>query len=84
MTDLNHIDNLELAEGDELHFDDGSVWEITTLDHDEDMIRVRRLDDGRRDSNDRDSWTAESVERALIDGECEGADGRSHELVKSF
>ena len=84
MTDLKHIDNLDLDEGDELHFEDGSVWQITTLDHDEDMIDVRRLDDGRQDANERDSWTAESVEMALIHGDAETGDGRSTEAVKHY
>ena len=82
MSELNHIDNLELAEGDELHFNDGAVWQITTIKYDEDMVRVRRLDDGRQDANDRESWTAESIKQALIQGECETGDGRGTEAVK--
>lgn len=80
----NYIDNLELESGDELHFDDGSVWEITSFDHDEDMVNVRRLDDDRRGANDRDSWTAESIQSALVHGEAETDDGRSTEAVKHF
>lgn len=83
MTRNTTLDNLEIEPGDELHFDH-SVWEITSLDHGEDMVAVRRLDDGRLGPDDRDSWTARSVQSAFVHGEAETGDGRSAEAVEHF
>jgi hypothetical protein len=75
----NHIDNLELEEGDELHFEGGCEWQIVGFEHDEDMVDVRRLSDGISDS-----WPGKSIQAALIHGECKTPDGEGQELVKHF
>lgn len=60
------LDSAAVCVGDELAVDDnadGQRWEITSIDRVQGMVNVRRIDDGRRDANDRDSWPIEEAER---------------------
>jgi len=70
-----------VSEGDEFETQYGEVYEVTTV-HDDGAIDVRRLDDGRRGPNDRDTWGEEAVRQSLANGEMERTrDGLSHELA---
>jgi len=70
-----------VQEGDEYETEHGEVWEVTTVQNDG-SIRVRRVDDGRRDPNDRDTWGEEEVTTSLAHGGMvRVSDGKSHELA---
>jgi len=68
-----------VAEGDEIETEHGELWRVTTV-QDDGGIRVRRLDNNRRDANERDTWSEEAVRTSLTNAEME-IDGKSHELA---
>ena len=70
-----------VQEGDELETEHGEVWQVTTV-QDDGAIRVRRIDDGRRDANERDAWGEDAVRTSLAHDEMKRVrDGKSHELA---
>ena len=69
-----------LETGDELETKYGERWEVTTV-QDDGAVRVRRVDDDRAGTNDRDTWSEEAVRTSLAHGEMERTDGLSHELA---
>jgi len=70
-----------VQEGDEFRTEHGEVWKVTTV-QDDGAVRVRRLDSGRRDANERDTWGEEAVRTSLAHDEMRRErDGKSHELA---
>lgn len=70
-----------VQEGDKYETEHGEVWQVTTV-QDDGAIRVRRVDDARRDANERDTWSEEAVTESLANGDmARVSDGKSHELA---
>jgi hypothetical protein len=64
-----------------VHDETGEEWKITSVE-DDGNVNVRRVDDGRDGSNDRDTWSENSLRTALAHDEMHRKDdGLSHELA---
>jgi len=60
---------------------DWGEWEVTTVE-DNGNVRVRRVDEDRRDADERDTWTEEAVRHALASGNMtRKSDDLSHALA---
>lgn len=78
-SDWNHSHAVQ--ESDEFRTEHGEVWKVTTV-QDDGAVQVRRLDSGRRDANERDTWAEEAVRTSLAHEEMRReCDGKSHELA---
>jgi hypothetical protein len=56
-------------------------WRVTTVE-DNGNVRLRRIDDGRRDADERDTWDESSLANSLAFGDIKRErDGLSHELA---
>jgi len=75
------IDNHTLEAGDEIVTEHGEVWEITSIDAENDAYNVRRIDDGRLGPNDRDTWSGKAMQNEFVFNGSETGDGRDADAV---
>jgi len=78
---MAHEANHELEAGDELTDDYGATITIEAVHDDGSVSAHEEREDGFEDTHE---WSEQEVCNALVDGQMERTDGKSHELVKSF
>ena len=70
------VENLNINEGDVIVTAHGEEWEVTTILREDDIMNVRRIDDGRGGPNDRDAWSGVGVYNEFVFNGASMKDGR--------
>jgi len=75
------VENLNIDEGDVIVTEHGEEWEVMTILTEDDMMNVRRIDQGRFAPNDRDAWSGTAVYNEFVYNGATMEDGRDCDAV---